>query len=139
MVIKPFCLNTGILLVSLFLIGSSYANPVTSVSIVRSGQTLKAVTNPSEIKACKKFIPTTEQVINFFNHAYPVDNHFAIDTRYSSCYAQGDITYGDQLPGKWMLYSSGIATLVLNDGNSVNLFYEHNKWYDPNEGGYDEK
>lgn len=139
MVIKNLHQKKIILLISFFLTSFSYANPVTSVNIISIGQTLKGVTNLSEINACRKFKPKTEQVINFFNHAYPVDTHFAIDTRYSSCYAQGDIKYGDQLPGKWMLYSSGIATLVLNDGNSVNLFYEHNKWYDPNEGGYDEK
>lgn len=139
MVVQYFYKKTSMLLVSFFLIGFSYANPVTSLNLVSIGKTLKEVTNPSEINACKKFRPTSEQVINFFNHAYPVENHFATDTRYSSCYAQGDIKYGDQLPGKWMLYSSGIATLILNDGNSVNLFYEHNTWYDPNEGGYDEK
>lgn len=139
MVIQPFNLKASAFLVSFFLVGFSHANSVKYINIISHGQTLKEVTNIAEINACKKFSPTKEQVINFFNHAYPVENHFATDTRYSSCYAQGDIKYGDQLPGKWMLYSSGIATLVLNDGHSVNLFYEHNKWYDPNAGGYDEK
>ncbi len=128
-----------ILLSLLFLTGFSEAQSVSSVNIVSIGQTLKEVTNPYEIRACKKFRPTKEQVINFFNHAYPVESHFADDTRYSSCYAQGDVKYGDQLPGKWMLYSSGIALLVLNDERSVNLFYDHNQWHDPNGGTYDIK
>lgn len=52
---------------------------------------------------------------------------------------RGDVKYGDQLPGKWMLFSSGIALLVLNDERSVNLFYDHNQWHDPNGGTYDIK
>ncbi len=72
MVINNLHLKAFIL--SFFIVtGYSHARSVKSVNISSIGQTLKAVTNPYEINACKKFRPTKKQVINYFNHAYPVE------------------------------------------------------------------
>lgn len=129
-----------LILINILLIPTySQARSVTSLNITSIGKTLKQVTNVYEINACKKFVPTQQQAINFFNHAYPVEAYIVMDARYSSCYAEGDLNFSDGSFGTWRLYSSGTATFVFDRGDVVNLFYEHNTWYDPNEGGYDDK
>jgi len=115
------------------------ARTVTSVHITATGQTLKNVNNINEINACKKFRLTKEQVMNYFSHAYPVESDLIVNSRYSSCYAEGDLNFSDGFFGTWRLYSSGGATFVFNRGDTVTFFYEHNKWFDPNAGTYDEK
>lgn len=139
MVINNLKLKFFLLLILLVLTGYSHARSVKSVDISSIGQTLKEVTNPYEINACKKFRPTKKQVINYFNHAYPVELNVIIKSRYSSCYAEGDLSFSDGSFGTWRLYSSGGSTFIFNSGDTVTLLYKHNQWHDPNAGTYDIK
>ena len=94
------------------------------------GATVESVSNANEINACKKFRPTKSQVIRFFNKAYPVEAAIRND-RYTTCYAEGSLTFSDNYSGRWILFSSGVARFTFLGEDVVYLFYKNNGWHDP--------
>ncbi len=117
------------ILVGMFPI-AAFALAVKIVKIENTGMNIeKGDRNPPGV--CKSFKPTTLQVKRFFNRAHPVPDQFVYKDRYTPCYAEGTIEFGDGNSGKWRIYSSGAATLEFDLGGAVSLFYKDRKWLDP--------
>jgi hypothetical protein len=88
--------------------------------------------DPAVAVACKKFIPTANQVKRFFSKSYPVEGRMIFHDHYSPCYIKGTVLFDDRSSGEWIIYSGGTASLVWTLGqDKVNLFYGRNKWHDP--------
>lgn len=106
-----------------------HARTVTNIEIKAVG--MNNSNDKNAAGACKQFRPTKNQIVRFFNKAYPVEAHMLTEERYSSCYAEGKLDFSDGHSGKWILYSSGIATFIFTRGDVVYLFRKNNKWHDP--------
>jgi hypothetical protein len=120
-----------------FLVATSLhvqARVVDSVIIEASGLSME----PERISTerCKSFEPTVEQVIHYFNNAYPVEADFATRERYTPCYAKGKLKFSDNFSGEWLLYSSGTASFNFQLGDFVTFYYQNNEWNDPTNGEY---
>lgn len=124
-------IKSVLILLALTVMGHSYARTVKSIEIDTVGLNLESVKNENAARACKRFRPTKDQAIRFFNRAYPVETYVLTTDRFSSCYAEGSLKFSDGSFGKWILYSSGTALFTFNRGDVVNLYYKHNKWHDP--------
>lgn len=109
-----------------------HARSVESLRIDRVGQVDENLKNEFAAKACRKFRPTTAQIIRFFNRAYPVEAYVTTNERYSPCYATGSLRFSDGSFGQWVLYSSGGAMFTFNRGDVVFLLHKKNGWHDPN-------
>ncbi|WP_439889534.1 hypothetical protein ACS7SF_09385 [Ralstonia sp. 25C] len=107
-----------------------YARTVKKITITEVG---KSVNQKDEaiVSACKRFRPTIKQLHRYFNNAYPVESYIGTTERYSDCYATGTIEFSDNSKGVWRLKSSGTSGITWTRGDYVDLFYKHNKWYDP--------
>ena len=120
-----------ILSAALLMKGVAQARTVKHVEIEALGLILESAINKNAIAACKKFKPTKEQVIRFFDSAYPVESYVLTTERYSSCYAKGSLMFSDGSFGTWILYSSGTALFTFNRGDVVFFFHKNNGWHDP--------
>ena len=130
--------SRGYLLAALFLavaflmLGQAQAQFVRTIEIKAVGLNDTTLNDENEARACKKFRPTKRQLVRFFNRAQPpVDNAALLHERYSSCAAEGSIRLTDGSFGRWVLFSSGVASITFDDGRIVDLFYRHNGWRDP--------
>ena len=121
-----------VLCFALFMTGHGYARTVKSLEIEAVGQHDENLKNEAAERACKRFKPTKNQLIRFFNRAYPVEADKILHERYSNCYAYGSLRFSDDSFGAWVMYSSGVARFTFNKGDVVYLFYKNNKWHDPN-------
>lgn len=108
------------------------ARTVKSLKIVSTGLTDETLKDEAAARACKTFRPTKNQVIGFFNKAYPVESYMLSQERYSPCQAVGALKFSDGSTGKWVLYSSGVAVFTFERGDVVYFFSKPNKWHDPN-------
>lgn len=118
-----------VLAASLAFGGNSEARTVHKLEIKGAGLTGESNERTKEL--CRAFKPTLKQVRNYFNKAYHVESYIGTSERYSPCIAFGTLTYSDGSFGDWTLHSSGTASFIFNRGDSVSLFYKHNKWSDP--------
>jgi len=80
---------------------------------------------------CREFKPTLEQLIHYFDNAYPVEADFARLDRATPCYTAGTLSFNDGVSGEWVLYSGGTASFTFRRGDHVTFYYQHNSWYDP--------
>jgi len=113
---------------------STQARTVDLVVIEEEGKSMDA--DPTLVEKCRAFKPTVEQVTHYFNYAYPIEADWAIEERYTPCYAAGIVTFNDDAYGAWILYSSGTASFNFRRGDHVTFFYRYNEWVDPTTNDY---
>ncbi|MEQ5119369.1 hypothetical protein [Morganella morganii] len=105
---------------------------VKNIEIKDTGITVTENPGAGEINACKQFIPTKNQLLNFFKLAEEAEYNKWLHEYYSSCISTGSIEFENGTSGNWVIQSSGIASVIMNDGSSANFFYKDNEWDDPN-------
>ncbi|MBO9649389.1 MAG: hypothetical protein J7605_12820 [Variovorax sp.] len=112
--------------------GYGHARTVLNLQIETTGQSDESLQNEAAARACRKFRPTQNQLVQFFNRAYAVEAAKIMHDRYSPCYATGKLRFSDGYFGEWVMYSSGVARFTFNGGDVVYLYHRGNRWYDPN-------
>lgn len=120
------------LIALLVMMAHADARTVKFLKIESTGLTDEKLKDEAAARACRKFKPTKNQVISFFNKAYPVESYVLSQERYSPCQAVGVLKFSDGSTGNWVLYSSGVAVFTFERGDVVYFFSKPNKWHDPN-------
>lgn len=108
------------------------ARSVKNIEIIESGAIYDGEDNIYEKEACKSFIPEKKQLITFFKLAEESKENRWLHDYYSAYISYGSVQFKDGQSAKWTLQSSGLASVILNDGSSVYFFYKDNAWKDPN-------
>ncbi|WP_261640474.1 hypothetical protein [Erwinia mallotivora] len=104
---------------------------------IDKGQTVSWSLKDENIKKeCKKFQPTRKQILDFFNKAPPVEGFVVNEDRYTPCFSTGKLIWNDGTSAEWSLYSSGTASLLLDNGETIHLYQRNYRWFDPTECTY---
>src|SRR4051794_25435482 len=110
------------LIALLAMMAHAEARTVKFLKIESVGLTDETLKDEAAARACRSFKPTKNQVISFFNKAYPVESYVLSQERYSPCQAVGALQFSDDSRGKWVLYSSGVAVFTFERGDVVYFF-----------------
>ncbi|WP_274370962.1 hypothetical protein [Morganella morganii] len=108
------------------------AKEVSNLVIYKTGTVYENHNDKYEAAACKKFLPTKEQIITYFTYAEESKENSWMHEYYSACISTGYVEFKDGTSGKWTIQSSGYGYVIFNDGSSVDFLYRNNKWEDPN-------
>ncbi|AXF77026.1 hypothetical protein LU604_04430 [Erwinia tracheiphila] len=115
----------------------SQQGKVKTLTEIETGLTVSWSSKDENIKdECKKFQPTREQILSFFNKAQRVEGVVVNEDRYTPCFATGRLTWRDGTSAGWSLYSSGTASLSLDNGETLHLYQRDYHWFDPTECTY---
>ena len=125
------------LIVVFIITACSQEGKVKTLTEIETGQTLEWSSEDATIKEdCSKFQPTREQILSFFNEAQPVEGFVVTKDRYTPCFTSGQLVWRDGTSASWNLYSSGTASLLLNNGETIHLYQRDYHWIDPMECTY---
>ncbi len=126
------------LLLLIFLTAAcSQKGKVKTLTDIDKGQTVSWSLKDENIKKeCKKFQPTRKQILDFFNKAPPVEGFVVNEDRYTPCFSTGKLIWNDGTSAEWSLYSSGTASLLLDNGETIHLYQRNYRWFDPTECTY---
>lgn len=110
---------------------------VKTLTDIDTGLTVSWLLKDENIKEeCSKFQPTREQILKFFNKAQRVEGFVVTKDRYTPCFTSGQITWRNGSSASWNLYSSGTASLLLDNGETIYLYQRDYHWFDPTECTY---
>lgn len=125
--------KNSLLLPLLFIIipNLTEARTVKNIEIEATGEASNDATSIGEVNACKKFRPNKMQLIKYFDLAEESSELSKINKYYSSCISYGYVEFDDGASGKWIILSSGVGTVTLPSGKSINFFHKNNGWEDP--------
>jgi len=131
--IKKFSLKILPPLLPLFIISAcSHPEKVKALTEIETGMTVSWSMKDENLKEeCKKFQPTREQILKFFNKSQRVEGFVVSEDRYTPCFATGRLTWRDGTGAEWYLYSSGTANLLLDNGETIHLYQRDYRWFDP--------
>ncbi|MFC0140361.1 hypothetical protein ACFFJN_09940 [Erwinia mallotivora] len=102
---------------------------VKTLTDIDKGQTVSWSLKDENIKKeCKKFQPTRKQILDFFNKAQPVEGFVVNEDRYTPCFSTGKLIWHDGTSAEWSLYSSGTASLLLDNGETIHLYQRDYRW-----------
>lgn len=125
------------LILLFFTVSCSHIEQVKELSVAGTGLTLESrLRNLSMIEECENFQPTYKQIMKFFNNAQRVEGFIVTEDRYTPCYAKGKLTWRGGTGASWNLYSSGTASVRLDNGETIYLFQRDYQWFDPMECTY---
>ncbi|HED3890669.1 TPA: hypothetical protein R4229_003084 [Morganella morganii] len=105
---------------------------IKNIAIKDTGVTVTEKPSEGEVNACKRFVPNKNQLLNFFKSAEEAEYDKWMHEYYSSCISTGSVEFENGTSGDWVIQSSGIASVIMNDGSSAYFFYKNNEWDDPN-------
>jgi len=110
---------------------SARARTATHIHITMVGQSFSD-DDKFAVESCNEhFRPSEQQLRHYFQHAYPVERYFGNSPRYSQCYATGTVEFSDGNHGEWIINSGGAGGITWPEGDSISIFFKHNKWVDP--------
>lgn len=112
------------------------AMTVKNIEIKNIGITVTKNPGEGEINACKKFTSSKNQLIEFFKISEMSEENKWLHEYYSSCVSTGNVEFENGVSGEWVLQSSGLGTVILDNENSIYFFHKNNLWQDPNTGTY---
>lgn len=108
------------------------ARIVSDITIKRSGVQSEGRTDITEVAACKVYQPTKKQLIRFFKLAKESKEHGTLlHEYYSPCVSFGTVKFKDGTSGSWTIQSSGLGTVMFDNGEPATFFLKDNQWTDP--------
>lgn len=86
----------------------------------------------NEENVCKKFKPTMQQLIRYFNKAKesPEGGEW-LNKYYSPCFSVGQVIFHDGSSARWTLQSSGFSYVTFSGEKTIYFFNRDNQWEDP--------
>jgi len=131
--IKKYLLKILSPLLPVFIISAcSHPGKVKTLTVIETGKTLEWYLDDATIREdCIKFQPTYEQILKFFNKSQHVEGFVVNEDRYTPCFAAGRLIWRDGTSADWSLYSSGTASLLLDNGETIHLYQRDYRWFDP--------
>ncbi|OBU07918.1 hypothetical protein AYY16_00495 [Morganella psychrotolerans] len=109
---------------------------VKNIEIKNTGITVTKAPGEGEISACKKFKPNKNQLIEFFKSSEVSKENKWLHEYYSSCVSTGNVEFKNGVSGEWVLQSSGLGMVILDNDDSIYFFQKDNSWEDPMAGTY---
>lgn len=129
-------MNIKFIVLFLLFFKAVYAKDVSNIEILKTGIVYEGHSE-TEKEGCKLFIPTKEQLVEFFEKSTELEYGGSIEHQYySPCIATGTVLFKDGTYGRWTIQSSGYGYGTLNNNNPMSFFHKDNKWYDPFECTY---
>lgn len=107
-----------------------------NIEIKNVGITVTKTPGEGEINACKKFKPNKNQLIEFFKSSEESKENKWLHEYYSSCVSTGNVEFENGVSGEWVLQSSGLGRVILDNNDSIYFFQKDNPWEDPMAGTY---
>lgn len=115
----------------IFLCTSTFAEAriVNEIEILKAGAWDSDNRAEYEKEGCKTFIPSKEQLIQYFSHAQESSSSGDwINDYYSPCVASGNVTFKDGDSGAWTIHSSGLGWVDIINKKRRYFYFIDNDW-----------